>query len=221
MATLWWMGVPEAEVRMVEGMYEKTTARMVMGEGASEEFEVNIGLRQGSLLRPLLDLISRNTVVKDAMKKFFYADGLSLVENGKQELQETLDEWNGLFTRHALNSNLDKIEVLHIGHQREKLDIELVGKKPTQGYSFEGHCVETGRRGERYVEEYKPKRTRGERLRVNGGAAALKKTKGQGHEHLCYTGMSVRNRNLVTVRTITTKAASMRKQLGTKDSKSN
>ena len=62
------MGVPEAEVRMVEGtyVYEKTTAREVVGEGASEEFEVNIGLRQGSVLSPLLfiavlDLISRKT----------------------------------------------------------------------------------------------------------------------------------------------------------------
>ena len=45
MATLRWMGVPEAEVRMVEGTYEKTTARVVVGEGASEELEVNIGLR--------------------------------------------------------------------------------------------------------------------------------------------------------------------------------
>ena len=52
MATLRWMGVPEAEVRMVEGMCEKTTARVVMG-GASEEFEVKIGRRQGSELSPL------------------------------------------------------------------------------------------------------------------------------------------------------------------------
>ena len=49
MATLRWMGVPEAEVRMVEGTYEKTTARVVVAEGASEEFEVKIGLRQGSV----------------------------------------------------------------------------------------------------------------------------------------------------------------------------
>ena len=54
MATLRWMGVPEAEVRMVEGTYEKTTAREVVGEGASEEFEVKIGRRQGSVLSPLL-----------------------------------------------------------------------------------------------------------------------------------------------------------------------
>ena len=37
MATLRWTGVPEAELRMVEGTYEKTTARVVVvGEGASE-----------------------------------------------------------------------------------------------------------------------------------------------------------------------------------------
>ena len=96
MATLRWMGVPEAEVRVVEGMYEKTTARVVVGELASGEFEVKIGLRQGSVLSPLLfisllDLISRKTVMKDAMKKPLYADDLALVANGKQELQETLE----------------------------------------------------------------------------------------------------------------------------------
>ena len=141
MATLRWMGVPEAEVRMVEGMYEKTKARAVVGEGASEEFEVKIGLRQGSVLSPLLfiavlDLFSRNTVVKDAMKKLLYAYDLALVANGKQGLQETMEEWNGLFTRHGLKRNLDKTEVLHISHQREELDIELEGKKLTQRDSF-------------------------------------------------------------------------------------
>ena len=55
-------------------MYEKTKARVVVGEGASQEFEVNIGLRQGSVLCPLLfiavlDLVSRKTVIEDAMKK--------------------------------------------------------------------------------------------------------------------------------------------------------
>ena len=106
---------------MVEGMYEKTTARVVVGEGASEEFEVKIGLRQGSVLSPLLfiavlDLISRKTVMKDAMKKLLYADDLALVANGKQEPQEE---------RNGVKLSLEKTEVLHIGHQREELDIEM------------------------------------------------------------------------------------------------
>ena len=76
-ATPRWMGVPEAEVRRVEDTYEKTAARVVVGEGASEQLDVTIGLKQGSVLSPLLftavlDLISRNTVVKDAMKKLLY-----------------------------------------------------------------------------------------------------------------------------------------------------
>ena len=137
MATLRWMGVPEAEVRMVEGTYDKTTARVVVGERASEEFGVKIGLRQGSVMSPLLfipllDLINRKTVVKDAMTKLLYADGLALVENGKQELQAILEEWNGLFTRNGLKRNLKKTEVLHIGHRKEELVIELKGKKLTQ-----------------------------------------------------------------------------------------
>ena len=101
-------------------------------------FEVEIGLRQGSVLIPLLfiavlDLISRKTVTKDAKKKLLCADDLALVANGKQELQETLLEWNGLFTRHGLKLSLEKTEVLHIGHQREELDIELEEKILTQG----------------------------------------------------------------------------------------
>ena len=89
MATLQWMGVPEAEVRMVQDMYEKTTAHVVVREGASDEFEEKIGLRQGSAMSPLLfiavlDLISRKTAMKDAMKKLLYAADLVLVANGKR-----------------------------------------------------------------------------------------------------------------------------------------
>ena len=85
MATLRWMGVPEAEVKVVEGMYEKTIARVVVGQGASEEFEVKIGLRQSSVLSPLLFvavlcLIGMKTVMKDAMKKLLYADDYSCGE---------------------------------------------------------------------------------------------------------------------------------------------
>ena len=135
------MGVPEAEVRMVDGMFEKTTATVVVGEGTSNVFEVNIGLRQGSVLSPLmfiavLDLISRKTVMKDAMRKLLYADNLALVANDNQVLQETLDEWNWLFTRNGLKINRVITEVLHISHLREELDIELEGKKLTQGDSF-------------------------------------------------------------------------------------
>ena len=67
-----------------------------------------------------MDLISGKTEMKNVMKKLLYADDLALVSNGKQELQESLEEWNRLFTRHVLDINLETTEVLHIGHQREE-----------------------------------------------------------------------------------------------------
>ena len=166
MATLRWMGVPEAGVRMVEGTYDKTTARVVVGEGASEEFEVKIGLRQGSVLSPLLfiavlDLISRKTMVKDALKKLLYADDLALVANDKQELQETLEEWNGLFTRHGLKINVGKTEVLHMHRPPEGRAGHRAGGEETDSGGQFRVCAETGRRRERYVEGYRMERTRG------------------------------------------------------------
>ena len=67
MATLRWMGVPEAEVRMVEGTYEETKGRVVYKLRISEEFRVDVGLRQGSALSPplfiaVVEVISRKRV---------------------------------------------------------------------------------------------------------------------------------------------------------------
>ena len=67
----------------------------------------------------VLDLISKITFMKDAMKKLLYADDLTLATNDKEELQETMEEWNGLFIKHGLKLNLQNTEVLHIGHQME------------------------------------------------------------------------------------------------------
>ena len=44
--------------------------------------------------------------------------------------------YNGLFIKHGLKLNLEKTEVLHIGHQREELDIELEGNILNQRDSF-------------------------------------------------------------------------------------
>ena len=100
MATVRWMGVPEAEARMVEAMYERTKGRVVVGSGLPEEFPVNIGLRQGSALSPLLfimvmEIISRKISTKDILRKMMYADDLAIIAESKQDLQEVLEEWKG------------------------------------------------------------------------------------------------------------------------------
>ena len=90
MATVRWMGMPEAEARMVEAMYERTKGRVVVGSGLSVKFPINLGLRQGSALSSLLfimvmELISRKISRKDVLRKMMYADDLAIIAESKQE----------------------------------------------------------------------------------------------------------------------------------------
>ena len=58
---IWWalrkLGVEEWIVRLVQGMYANARSRVHVGEGYSEEFEVKVGVHQGSVLSPLLFII--------------------------------------------------------------------------------------------------------------------------------------------------------------------
>ena len=47
-----------------------------------------------------------------------------------------LEEWKGVFKKHGLIVNLEKIEVMWVGHQREVLNIRLGGKVIKQVYGF-------------------------------------------------------------------------------------
>ena len=44
-------------VRLVQGMYSNARSRVRVDEGYSEEFEVKVGVYQGSVLSPLLFII--------------------------------------------------------------------------------------------------------------------------------------------------------------------
>ena len=86
MATLRWMGVPEAEVSMVEGTYEETEGRVV-----------DVGLRQQSDLSPLLFTAVVEVIIRKTSMKDMYADDLAVVVDSETDLQEQLVEWKDIF----------------------------------------------------------------------------------------------------------------------------
>ena len=70
MASVRWVGVPEAQARIVETRHERTKGGVLVGRGLADNFQVDIGLNQGTALSPLLfimvmELLSRKINTKD------------------------------------------------------------------------------------------------------------------------------------------------------------
>ena len=64
-----------------------------------------------------------------------------MTADNKQELQEVLEEWKGVFKKHRLKMSREKTEVMWVGHQRD--DISLDGKEINQvdGFVYLGGMV--------------------------------------------------------------------------------
>ena len=65
-----------------------------------------------------------------------YADNLAIIAESKQELQEVLEEWKGVFKKNGLRMGLEKIEVMWVGHQKEELNTRSDGKEIKQVNGF-------------------------------------------------------------------------------------
>ena len=162
MATLRWVGVPGAEVRMVEDTYEETKGRVECGPGISEEFREDVGLRQGSALSPLLfiavvEVISRKASTKDILRKLLYADVLTIVADSEADLQHRLVDWKEILGKHGLRVSLEKTEVLSVEQQNNYFDVRLGRNRTNETalYIWVERFVGTAARRRKFAGEYK------------------------------------------------------------------
>ena len=113
---IWWalrkLGVEEWIVRLVQGMYANARSRVRVGEGYSEEFEVKVGVHQGSVLSWLLFII-----VLEALSQEFhsgvpwedlYADDLVIITESLQECVRRLLTWKEAMEKKGLSVNAGK-----------------------------------------------------------------------------------------------------------------
>ena len=92
------------------------------------ELSVNIGLRQGRTLSPLMlimvmELVSRQVSLIGSMGRMLYVDDVAVVVESGQEMQEVLGEWREAFAKHGLKMSMEKTEVMWVGQQRKQMNI--------------------------------------------------------------------------------------------------
>ena len=101
-------GAQEKYVRLIKECYKDVKTKVRSTVGTTENFNVEVGLHQGSALSPLLfnivfDVITEN-VREDPPWCILYADDIVLIAESKLGLERKLEDW-----RYALESRGMKI----------------------------------------------------------------------------------------------------------------
>ena len=70
-------------MRLVQGMYANARSSIHVGEGYSEEFEVKVGVHQGSVLSPLLFIIVLEALSREFCSEVHWEDlyGMTLLSS--------------------------------------------------------------------------------------------------------------------------------------------
>ena len=108
--------VPEALISAVMATYKGAKTAVKVGCGMSEDFEVKVGVHQGSVLSPLLFIIVMQAVSREDAQglpwELLYADDLVVMAHTEEELKHRLLTWKKCLENKGLKVNMEKTKVM-------------------------------------------------------------------------------------------------------------
>ena len=97
-------------------MRQKQKLKVRVRSELSEEFLIQVGVHQGSVLSPLLFAFAMDIILENAreelMNEILYADDLVLMNESIENLKEKLLKWKDAFESKQLKVSLKKTKVM-------------------------------------------------------------------------------------------------------------
>ena len=110
------LGVDEWLIRTVMSLYTEACTIVSTDAELSESFEVKVGLRQGSLLSPLLFAAVTDVVSSEARSglpsELLYADDLVIMATTMEQLGRQMADWRASLLGKGLKANAGKYKVM-------------------------------------------------------------------------------------------------------------
>ncbi|GFR99752.1 RNA-directed DNA polymerase from mobile element jockey-like [Elysia marginata] len=120
--------VPEKLIRLVKATYKKATTVVRTAHGKTGQFEIEVGLHQGSGLSPFLFTIVLDTISEECRNgppwELLFADDLAIIADSEKELQRRWLKWQIGLESKGLKVNTGKTEVMVCGRNRTKVNIK-------------------------------------------------------------------------------------------------
>ena len=148
--------IPEGYIRLVQDMYQGATTRVKSKRGIGEQFEVGIGLHQGSALSPFLFIMLVDTISQDVGTELpweqLYADDFAIIDITSTNTQNRLESWQKVLTDNGLKINVAKTE--HLSTRENPMPMKVNGDelKNVDHFKYLGSVIDRDGTIDRYVD---------------------------------------------------------------------
>ena len=113
--------VPERLITLIMALYNNSRSKVRTMAGTSEEFDINVGVHQGSALSPLLFVVvmqeATRTARGDNMWDLLYADDLVITAESEEEAVRKFSIWKREMETRGLKVNMNKTKMMVVGRE--------------------------------------------------------------------------------------------------------
>ncbi|KAK3541245.1 hypothetical protein QTP86_016907 [Hemibagrus guttatus] len=133
-------GVAEKYVRVVQDMYERSRTVVRCAVGQTEEFNVEVGLHQGSALSPFLFAIVMDQLSEEVRQEspwtMMFADDIVICSESREQVEENLERWRFALERRGMKVSRSKTEYMCVNEREGSGTVRLQGEEVKKVHEF-------------------------------------------------------------------------------------
>ncbi|KAK3550919.1 hypothetical protein QTP70_008730 [Hemibagrus guttatus] len=142
-------GVAEKYVRVVQDMYERSRTVVNCAVGQTEEFNVEVGLHQGSALSPFLFAMVMDQLSEEVRQEspwtMMFADDIVICSESREQVEENLERWRFALERRGMKVSRSKTEYMCVNEREGSGTVRLQGEEvnKVQEFKYLGSTVQS------------------------------------------------------------------------------